>query len=606
MTTVWNTRRSILAGRACAAPALAALLLVATACTREEGGGEEVAAATPAPAAAAERPLPPGAEAAAQTITAETLRGPIAELASDAYEGRGPGSAGDTKTRQYLQQQMTAIGLEPAGPGGQWEQPFPMVGVTSNMPATWTFSAGGNNVSLARREEFVANAGRQQDKVSLADAELVFVGYGIQAPEFQWDDFKGMDLKGKVLVMLNNDPDWDDALFAGKRRLYYGRWTYKFESAARQGAAGAIIVHTDPSAGYGWNVIQSSWGGPQFELPAEDEPRTDVKGWVTEAAAKKLLQAGGHDLDQLVESARKADFQPVPLGIRTSIDLAADIERVETGNVMGMLRGGDLADEYVLFTAHHDHLGIGAPDATGDRIHNGAVDNATGCSQLLSIARAFKALPQPPRRSLLFVFVAAEEQGLLGSKYFAEHPTVPPGKMAAVMNYDGGNIWGKTEDITYIGMEKSSLGPVVERFARDQGRTVLPDQFPDKGFYYRSDQFSLAKIGVPGIYLDSGTRFVGKPEGWGKEQIERWEAEQYHQPADEIDDTWVFDGMVEDARLGFFAALWVAEQDAMPTWVPGDEFEAARKAAITEAASGGGTPSSGGAATPAPTAAPAQ
>lgn len=585
MTTVWNIRNHPVPRRAGAVAALG-LLLALGGCQGERGTAESPDA-TPAPGAA-ERALPAGAEQAAQAIDAEVLRTHVAELASDAYEGRGVGSPGDEKTQAYLQQQMQAIGLEPGAAGGQWLQPFPMVGITTTAPERWTFTAGGNTVSLARREEFVANAGRQEAQAALQDAELVFVGYGIQAPEFEWDDFKGMDLKGKVLVMLNNDPDWDDALFAGNRRLYYGRWTYKYESAARQGAAGAIIIHTVPSAGYGWNVVQSSWGGEQFELPATEEPRVDVKGWVTEEAARKLMQAAGQDLDKLVAAARERTFQPVPLGIRTSLRLTNQLNRTETANVVGKLPGGDLADEYVLFTAHHDHLGIGDPDDSGDRIHNGAVDNATGCAQLLAIARAFEALPQPPRRSLLFVFVGAEEQGLLGSKYFAENPPVPPGKMAAVMNYDGGNIWGRTEDVTFVGMEKSSLGAVVERFARDQGRRVLPDQFPDKGFYYRSDQFSLAKIGVPAVYLDTGTTFVGKPEGWGKEQIERWEAEKYHQPGDELDDTWVFDGMVDDARLGFYTALWVSEQDEMPTWTPGDEFEAARREALAAAAGAGG------------------
>jgi Zn-dependent M28 family amino/carboxypeptidase len=588
MTTTWPDRVRTAGRRAALATTLGILTLLVPACgsTEREADGPDGTAAT------IDQPsLPAGAEAAAATITAETLRAPIAELASDAYEGRGPGSAGDAKTRQYLVQQMQSMGLEPAGPGGEWEQPFPMLGITTRAPERWTFSTGGNRLELVRRDEFVATSGLQEPRAALRDAELVFVGYGIQAPEYQWDDFKGVDVKGKLLVMLNNDPDWDDDLFAGKRRLYYGRWTYKYESAARQGAAGAIIIHTTPSAGYGWNVVQTSWGGEQFELPAQGEPRIAVKGWVTEDAARKLAQLAGQELDALVEAARKPDFQPVPLGIRTSLALANEIQRTETANVLGRIPGGDLADEHVLFTAHHDHLGIGEPDASGDTIYNGAVDNAAGTAQLLAIARAFKALPQPTRRSLLFAFVAAEEQGLLGSKYFAENPTVPAGKIAAVMNYDGGNIWGKTEDITFVGMEKSSLGPVVERFAAEQGRRVLPDQFPDRGFYYRSDQFSLAKVGVPGVYLDTGTSFVGQPEGWGKEQIEKWEAEKYHQAGDELDDSWNFDGMVDDAQLGFYVALWVAEQDAMPTWTPGDEFEAARKEALAAADSGeGGSP----------------
>ena len=566
--------------------ALAAALLVSTAGCRPEATAP-VAEATPA--AAAESELLAAAPQAEQAITAEALRAPIAVLASDEYEGRGPGSAGDAKTRQYLIAQMQAIGLQPgAGQGsgeGGWEQPFAMVAIQGEAPSTWQFAGGGRTLSLKRRDDFVAFPGKQQPAASVRDAEVVFVGYGIEAPEHQWDDFKGVDLRGKMLLMLNNDPDWDPQLFAGDRRLYYGRWTYKYESAARQGAAGAIIIHTTPSAGYPYQVVQTSWGGEQFELPTTGEPRVDVRAWVTEDGAKQLVGLAGKTLEELVEAARKREFQPVPLGVTTSIDLKATIRQVQTANVLGRLAGRDpeLSDEVVLFTAHHDHLGVGDPDAEGDTIYNGALDNASGCAQVLAIAKAFQALPQPPRRSLLFAFVAAEEQGLLGSKYLAENPPVPPGKIAGLLNFDGGNIWGKTTDVTFVGMEKSSLGPLVERLAQEQGRTVEPDQFPDRGFFYRSDQFSLAKVGVPAIYLDTGTKFVGRPEGWGKEQIEKWEAVNYHQPSDELVPEWNFDGLVQDAQLGFRAALHMAEADEMATWVPGDEFEAARRDAIRAA-----------------------
>jgi Zn-dependent M28 family amino/carboxypeptidase len=564
---------------------LLALLLPLAACRPDtETPGAE---ATPTPAA--ESALLAAGPEAEKAITAEVLREPIAVLASDEYEGRGPGSPGDAKARQYLVAQMQQIGLQPGAEGGGWEQPFAMVAIASEAPPTWTFTGGSGSAALARRDDFVAFPGGQEPQSAIADAEVVFVGYGIQAPEYQWDDFKGQDMKGKVLLMLNNDPDWDPQLFAGNRRLYYGRWTYKYESAARQGAAGAIIIHTTPSAGYPYQVVQTSWGGEQFELPTEGEPRVQVRSWVTEDAAKRIAQLGGKTLEELVDAARSREFQPVPLGVRTSIRLRAKLREIQTANVLGRLEGSDpeLADEVVLFVAHHDHLGVGDPDADGDRIYNGALDNASGCSQALAIARAFEALPQPPRRSLLFAFVAAEEQGLLGSKYLAEHPPVPPGKMAGLINYDSANIWGRATDVTFIGMEKSSLGAVVERFAAEQGRTVEPDQFPDKGFYYRSDQFSLAKVGVPGIYLDNGTRFRDRPEGWGKEQIEKWEQEHYHQPSDELTSEWSFEGMVEDARLGFRCGLYIAESDEMPAWTPGDEFEAARREAIRAAETGG-------------------
>ncbi|HET9765217.1 MAG TPA: M28 family metallopeptidase [Thermoanaerobaculia bacterium] len=577
MTVPCTTRRGVLA---------AALLLAAGAFACKPAEAPPSTAATPAPAAGTESALLAQAGQAAAAITADVLRAPIAEIGSDAYEGRDPGSRGDTKAREYLVQQMQQLGLEPGFADGGWQQPFELVSIDAAMPPTWTFTGtGGKSTAFERKEEFIAASGVQDDKATIKDAEVVFVGYGIQAPEYQWDDFKGQDLKGKVLLMLNNDPDWDDNLFAGKRRLYYGRWTYKYESAARQGAAGAIIIHTTPSAGYPFQVVQTSWTGEQFELPREDEPRIQVRGWLTEDASQQLAALGGKKLEELVEAAKSRDFQPVPLGVRTSLSLANKIRRVQTANVVGKIPGRDekLAQQAVIFTAHHDHLGIGEPDATGDTIYNGARDNASGCAEILAIARAFKALPEAPRRTIMIAFVAAEEQGLLGSKYLAEHPPVHAGRIAADINFDSANIWGKTKDVTYIGIEKSPLGDVVRRFAGEQGREVKGDQFPDKGFYYRSDQFSFAKVGVPAIYLEPGTNFEGRPEGWGKEQMEKNENESYHQPSDELTPDWNFDGAVQDAQLGFEAGLWIAEQDEMPGWTPGDEFEAARKKAIGEA-----------------------
>ncbi|HEV8631267.1 MAG TPA: M28 family metallopeptidase [Thermoanaerobaculia bacterium] len=588
--------------------AIAALLATGASACKPASPPPAAAEATPAAASMAPAPasgLMAHADQAAQAITADVLRAPIATLGSDEFQGRGPGTPADPKTRAYLVEQMKQLGLQPAATGGQWMQPFTMVGVQAQPPATWTFGAGagaGKQVTFKRRDDFVAMAGLPQPQSSLKDAEVVFVGYGIQAPEFQWDDFKGQDLKGKVLLMLNNDPDWDPSLFGGVRRLYYGRWTYKYESAARQGAAGAIIIHTTPSAGYPYQVVQTSWSGEKFELPSEGEPRVQVRGWLTEDATRRLVELGGRKLDDLVQAAKSRDFQPVPLGVRTSLTVKNKVRRVETANVLGKIPGGDplIGDQVVLFTAHHDHLGVGDPDKEGDKIYNGALDNASGCAQLLAIARAFKALPQAPRRTIVFGFVAAEEQGLLGSEYLGQHPPVPAGKIAADMNFDGGNIWGRTNDITYVGMEKSNLADVVQRFAAEQRRTVKPDQFPDRGFYYRSDQFSLAKVGVPAIYLETGTDFVGRPAGWGKEQIEKWEAEHYHQPSDELTPDWNFDGMVDDARLGFKCGLWIAEEENLPAWTPGDEFEATRKAAIA-AAQGGAT----AAASPQPSASPA-
>jgi Zn-dependent M28 family amino/carboxypeptidase len=517
-------------------------------------------------------------------ITRGALEAPIRFLASDALEGRGPATRGDALARLYLASELQSLGYLPGGEKGGWEQTVEVVGTTAHLPTIWSFAGKQGSVDLKLSEDYIAGSGVQAPSVAIADAGLVFVGYGIEAPEYRWDDFKGVDVKGKVLLMLNNDPDWDPKLFAGNTRLYYGRWTYKYESAARHGAAGVIIVHTAPSAGYPWQVVQSSWGGEQFELPAENEPRIQLKGWATEAASRRLVKAAGHDLDKLIAAAKRRDFKPVPLALKTTIKFDNKLSRVRTANVAGLLPGGDpaLKDEVVIYSAHHDHFGIGDPDSTGDNIYNGAEDNAAGCAQLLAIARALAALPERPRRSVLMLFVAAEEQGLLGSRYYSLHPTFAPGKIAANINYDGGNFRGRARDLTYIGYGKSSLDAIVRALVEKQGRRVVPDQFPDKGYFYRSDQFNFAKIGAPAMYFGRSTDYVGKPPDWGRQRVEEWTEHIYHQPSDEITDEWVFDGMIEDATIGFNAGWLIAQADAMPTWNPGDEFEAARKQALAQ------------------------
>jgi len=545
------------------------------------------AAAAPS---AAVPPSLPGEDQAAGRIDRGTLEAPIKFLADDLLEGRGPATRGDKLARLYLASRLEGMGYEPGGPGGSWEQPFEIVGVKAKMPDAWTFRAGGKAVDLRRWDDYIATSGVQKEKAAIANAELVFVGYGIQAPEYKWDDYKGADLKGKVLVMMNNDPDWDPNLFAGKTRLYYGRWTYKYESAARQGAAGAIIIHTTPSAGYPWQVVQTSWSGEKFSLPAAGEPEIQIAGWATEDSVRRLLAAAGHDLDKLVAQARGRDFRPVPLSITTSLTLENQVSHAQTANVAGLLRGGDprLRGEVVVYSAHHDHFGIGTPDKTGDRIYHGANDNASGCAQLLAIAKAFAALPERPRRSVLFLFVGVEEQGLLGSEYYAKHPTFPAGKIAANVNYDEGDIWGRTTDLTSVAFGKSAtLDRLVAALAAKQGRTVVADPFPDRGHFYRSDQFNFAKIGVPAVYLNPGTSFRGRPPGWGKAAIETWEATQYHQPSDRLTPDWNFDGMIEDAQLGFRLGIALAQSDRMPTWNRGDEFEAARQRALAAAATTG-------------------
>ncbi|MBT8415842.1 MAG: M28 family peptidase, partial [Silicimonas sp.] len=524
----------------------------------------------------------PAVEKAELQIQGDYMRGIVAEIADDRYEGRGPGTRGDVAARKYLAEQMAALGLQPGAEDGSWEQPFDLVGVNASQPETWTFKTKDASLALQQWDQFIIGSGVQEERATIDDAELVFVGYGIQAPEYDWDDYKGADLKGKVLVMMNNDPDWDPELFGGETRLWYGRWDYKYLSAARQGAAGAIIIHTEPSAGYPFQVVQTSWTGVQFELPAGDEPRSQINAWVTEDTARELIRMAGFDLDELREAAFNRDLKPVPLGITTSIDMQVDLERVQSANVLGLIPGSDpdLSDEVLIYTAHHDHLGIGTPNDEGDTIYNGARDNASGVAVVMSIARAIKALPAAPRRSILVALVGAEEQGLLGSGYYAAHPTFAAGKIAANINYDSTNIWGRTHDVTFVGLGKSSIDLIIAAAAAEQGRVLKPDQFADKGYFYRSDQFNLAKIGVPAMYLKAGTEFVDRPPEWGRQQQDHHTSVHYHQPSDEYDPSWNFDGMVDDALLGFWTGLAIANADDMPTWIPGDEFEAARLDAL--------------------------
>ncbi|RKH16888.1 M28 family peptidase [Corallococcus sp. CA047B] len=515
---------------------------------------------------------------AQQAITPELLRAHVRFLASDLLEGRGPGTRGDALAQEYIAAQLEGLGLKPGAPDGGYLQRFDLMGINSH-PGAMTVQAKSGRMELKTRDDFIAVSGVQAPEAKLDASELVFVGYGIVAPEFQWDDFKGVDLKGKTLVILNNDPEEDPRLFAGKTRLWYGRWDYKYEQAAKTGAAGAIIIHTTPSAGYPWQVVRTSWTGEQFELPAGDAPRLQVKAWTTEDATKQVLKLAGHDLEALRAAAQKRDFRPVPLGVTVSLRITSEVHRRPTANVLALLPGSDpvLSKEVVLYTAHHDHLGKKDDGKPGDDvIYNGAVDNASGVAAMLSVARAFSALPTAPRRSILFAAVAAEEYGLLGSAYLAANPPVPTGRIAANINVDGANILGRTRDITVIGLGKSSLDGFVTAMAKTQGRTVKADQLSDRGFFYRSDQFNFARMGIPAAYFGSGMDFIGKPEGWGREQRGVWELKHYHQPSDELRPEWDLSGAVEDTRLFFLVGAQVARAPQMPKWNPGDEFEAAR------------------------------
>ncbi len=522
-------------------------------------------------------------KAAARGIGAAGLRAHVGFLASDLLEGRGPGTRGDALAQQYIAAQFQLLGLEPAGPGGSYLQPFELVGITGH-PGTLALRSPQERMELKFHEDFIAVSGVQAAEAVLEGSELVFVGYGIQAPEYGWDDFKGKDLRGKTLLVLNNDPEDDPKLFGGRARLWYGRWDYKYEQAARVGAAGALILHTTQSAGYPWQVVQASWSGEQFEIPAQGEAhRVQVKGWVTEEAARRVVKLSGQDLEALRAAAQKRDFQPVPLGLEVSARFTNQVRRRPTANVLGLLRGSDvtLSQEVVLYTAHHDHLGLREDAKPGeDAIYNGAVDNASGVAAMLEVARAFTRLPKPPARSILFAAVAAEEQGLLGSQYLAEHLPMPPGRVAANLNIDGLNIHGRTRDVTAIGLGKSSLDAPLIALAQAQGRGVKPDQLPERGFFYRSDQYSFARLGIPAAYFSSGMDFIGQPPGWGKARREQWEAQHYHQPSDELRPDWNLSGAVEDVRLHFLLGAHVARVRPLPRWNPGDEFEAPRRRAL--------------------------
>jgi hypothetical protein len=538
---------------------------------------------------AAESVVTPEQKAAAQEITVERIRAHIRFLASDLLEGRGPATRGDQLAEAYLQSEMEAMGIKPGAPGGGWIQKVPLVGIKPTFGGPARFHSALGTATGIPGDNFVAASGVQKPEAKVEDAEIVFVGYGIVAPEYKWDDYKDADLKGKVLLMMNNDPEGSAAepnLFAGKTRLWYGRWDYKYLMAAKKGAVGAIIIHTSPSAGYGWQVVQTSWAGEKFELPDDGAPRVQIKMWATEELSRKLAELGGKNLDQLRASAESRSFRPVPLGVKVSLALANTIAEKTSGNVVGVIAGGDpkRSGEAVIYTAHHDHLGIKVGAKAGDDvIYNGALDNASGVSAILSVARAFASLKTPPARSVYFAFVAGEEQGLLGSEYLAMHPPVPAGRIAANVNIDGIGWYGKTRDLAIVGLGRSSLDAEVKAIAAMQGRRVDGDQFPDRGTFYRSDQFNFARIGVPAAYLKKGTDVIGKPEGFGRQQEVDYEKKDYHQPSDEFRENWDFAGAVEDVQLAFYLGCRVANGDALPEWTKGDEFEGARKKALAEA-----------------------
>ncbi len=511
-------------------------------------------------------------------INAADLAQKIQVLAADTMEGRAPSSPGEEKTIRYLVDQFRQLGLK-SGSGENYLQPVPMVSITPDHNMTLTVQGKGKVTNLKYGDQFVAFTSRVVDRTGLQNSDLVFAGYGIVAPEYGWNDFRDTDVKGKTIVVLVNDPGFatgDTTLFKGHTMTYYGRWTYKYEEAARQGAAGVLIVHETEPAGYPWEVVTGSWAGTRFMLENPDNmSRAAVEGWITADAARQLFRDAGMDYDSLKARAARREFKAMPLGLKASVAIRNTIRRSSSNNVLAVLPGTTRADEYMVYMAHWDHLGR---DTTrqGDQIFNGALDNATGTAGLLELAKAYAALDRNPARSVLFLAVTAEEQGLLGSQYYGTHPVYPLNKTVGVINMDGLDVWGPMRDITVIGYGNSELDDDLVEAAKTENRVVRPDPEPEKGFYYRSDHFSLAKVGVPALDPDAGINSVAHGEAWGRQQRDDYTAQRYHKPADEYDPNWDLSGAVDDLRLFFRVGYRLANESTFPNWRAGNEFKAKR------------------------------
>ena len=524
------------------------------------------------------RPLLP--EAATAVLQEQRLLDEITMLASDSFLGRGPGTAGEDRTVAYLEQQFKAIGLEPGNPDGTYIQQVPLVGITPKPTPQLVLTKGSNKRVLAFKTDVVAWTKHVADSASIANSEMVFVGYGVQAPDFEWDDYKGLDGAGKTLVMLVNDPPLADSTqVGGKAMTYYGRWTYKYEQGMKHQAAAVLIVHETGPAGYPFAVVQGKTG-EQFDLVTPDKNlgRAPIEGWITLDQAKALFTMAGQDFDGLRAKASTRDFAPVPLGVSASMTIKNGLRTVQSRNMVAKITGSDpkLKDEYIVYTAHWDHFGIG-DQINGDSIYNGALDNASGTAGMLQLARAFKALPAAPKRSILFLAVTAEEQGLLGSQYYSVTPLYPLAKTLANINIDGLNLSGRTKDLTVIGLGASELDDYIRDAAAIQSRVIRPDPESEKGYYYRSDHFNFAKQGVPALYAEGGVDYIGQPADYGIKAREQYVAEDYHKPSDQVKPFWKLDGAVEDLRLLLTVGYWVAEADRFPEWRPGNEFRAARE-----------------------------
>jgi Zn-dependent M28 family amino/carboxypeptidase len=558
-------------------------------------GGSE----PPAPAATSSTPPGSGANAFAAPVTVPPMDGAavldrIKVMSSDEYGGRAPGTKGEDLTVAYLESQFKALGLKPGNPDGTYIQKVPLVGITPDPNTKLTVRKGAAAKSFRFKDDVVAWTKHVAPVASIVNSELVFVGYGVVAPEYNWDDYKGLDVTGKTLVMLVNDPavpdpadpsQLDPKVFNGKAMTYYGRWTYKYEIGAQKKAAGVLIVHETGPAGYPFEVVQSKVA-EQFDLvtPDKNMGRVPVEGWVTLDAAKSILSMAGQDFDALKKQAISRDFKPVPLGVTASMTLKNALRTIDSRNVVAKLEGTDpkLKDEYVVYSAHWDHLGVG-PAIKGDTIYNGAEDNASGTSGMLEIARAFTKVSPPPKRSILFLAVTAEEQGLLGSQYYSVTPLYPLANTLANINIDGMNLHGRTKDLVLIGLGNSDLDQYAQQAASEQGRTIKGDPEPEKGFYYRSDHFNFAKLGVPALDPDAGTEYVGKPPDYGMKVRDDYTTNRYHKPQDDVQPDWDLSGAIEDLQLFFRVGYRVANADQYPEWKPGTEFRATRDKQLTAA-----------------------
>jgi Zn-dependent M28 family amino/carboxypeptidase len=520
----------------------------------------------------------PAAIAAFQKIDAERIRAHVRFLSHDLLEGRGTGQRGGDIAAEYIATQFALDGLKPAGDNGTYMQKVPMVGTTLSPETTFSLvPAKGSPRDLKFLSEYTAYDETQQAE-SNVNADIVYVGYGIQAPEYQWDDYKGVDVKGKVLLMLVNEPPSDDPrFFKGKALTYYGRWFYKYEQAARKGAVGAILIHKTDMASYPWDVVRNSDSGEKSYLKLDGSPKLQVASWIHLDAARALAVLAGLDLDKMMVDARSRDFRPVPLPVKLQAHMVSKVRPFESNNVIAMLPGSDakLKTEAVLYTAHYDHLGI-RPEMPGDNIYNGADDNASGCGILLEMAHAYGTAAQKPRRSILFASVTAEEQGLLGSEYLGKHPPLPAGKIALDLNYDDIPPLGSPEEVEISGSERTTFYPTVQALAQEFRLAIRPDSHPEAGYYYRSDHFSLARVGIPSFSISEGVKYKGHDMAWGLEQANEYTEKHYHQPSDEYHPDMDFTGDAVMARFGFALGWEAASQPKVVGWENGDEFEAAR------------------------------